>query len=100
MATVNYGLNAVSTVASGGVAHILDTSTAYAAGKVVSFRDNAVEFAYFNFDGALAGPVGAVGAPGYSFLGDLDTGFYRIGADNVGLSIGGTKRCVGVRSAS
>jgi hypothetical protein len=33
-----------------------------------------------------------VGAPSYSFDTDLDTGFYRIGADNIGVSTAGTKR--------
>ena len=38
------------------------------------------------------GGNGAVGAPYYSFASDPNSGFYRIGADNVGLSLGGTKR--------
>jgi hypothetical protein len=35
---------------------------------------------------------GAVDAPAYTYVDDPDTGFYRIGADNVGLSIGGVKK--------
>jgi hypothetical protein len=35
---------------------------------------------------------GSANAPSVTFSGDSDTGFYRIGANNVGLSIGGTKR--------
>ena len=34
---------------------------------------------------------GTVGAPSISFLSDTNTGFYRIGSDNVGLSLGGSK---------
>ena len=34
---------------------------------------------------------GTVGTPGLNFASDTDTGFYRIGSDNVGLSLGGTK---------
>lgn len=33
---------------------------------------------------------GAVGTPSINFTSDTNTGFYRIGADNVGLSLGGT----------
>ena len=34
---------------------------------------------------------GTVGTPGISWGSDTDSGFYRIGGDNVGLSLGGTK---------
>ena len=34
---------------------------------------------------------GAVGAPGVSWISDTDSGFYRIGANNLGISVGGTK---------
>lgn len=40
---------------------------------------------------ALQSYVGTVSAPGLTFSGDTDTGLYRIGANNVGLSCGGTK---------
>jgi hypothetical protein len=36
-------------------------------------------------------PAGAVGAPGLAFSADLDTGLYRIGANNLGVAIGGAK---------
>lgn len=35
--------------------------------------------------------AGSVGAPSVSFVGDPDTGFYSIGANEVGLSLGGAK---------
>lgn len=35
---------------------------------------------------------GTEGTPGIRWASDLNTGFYRIGADNIGLSLGGTKR--------
>src|SRR5262245_21795508 len=42
--------------------------------------------------GQIKGFVGAsVSAPAYSFSCDLNTGIYRIGADNVGVACGGTK---------
>ena len=92
MATVNYGINAVSTVASGGVAHIFDTSTAYSAGTILSVREATTEFMAISHDRKLQCPVGTEALPGVTFYGDTDNGLYRIGADNVGLSIGGTKR--------
>ena len=51
MATVNYGLNARSNVADGGVAHIIDTTNAYSSGTLVSFRENATQFAFFDSAG-------------------------------------------------
>jgi len=38
------------------------------------------------------GSDGTVSAPYFSFSADVNSGFYRIGSDNVGLSLGGTKR--------
>lgn len=35
---------------------------------------------------------GAVGAPAIAFANDTDTGLYRIGANNLGISVGGVKR--------
>lgn len=40
----------------------------------------------------LESDASSVGAPTYSFLGDTDTGIYRIGADNLGISVGGVKQ--------
>jgi hypothetical protein len=34
---------------------------------------------------------GSVSLPGISFQSDTDTGIYRIGADNLGVAVGGTK---------
>jgi hypothetical protein len=41
--------------------------------------------------GQLKSASGSVAAPGVTFSADLDNGFYRIGADNIGYSCGGTK---------
>jgi microcystin-dependent protein len=41
--------------------------------------------------GQLKAATGTVGAPGITFLGDLDSGFYRIGADNWGFALSGSK---------
>lgn len=49
-----------------------------------------------SFTGTLAvpfrAPDGTASAPSYSWSADTDTGLYRIGADNVGFSAGGTLR--------
>ena len=42
--------------------------------------------------GQYLGGDGTVSLPFYSFSSDANSGFYRIGSDNVGLSLGGTKR--------
>lgn len=41
--------------------------------------------------GALSSAPGTVSLPALYFAGDVDTGFYRIAADNVGLALGGVK---------
>jgi hypothetical protein len=41
--------------------------------------------------GQFKSASGSVSAPGVTFSADLDNGFYRIGADNIGYSCGGTK---------
>jgi hypothetical protein len=41
--------------------------------------------------GQLKSASGSVAAPGVTFSADLDCGYYRIGADNIGFSIGGVK---------
>ena len=42
--------------------------------------------------GQSLGADGTASLPFYSFSSDANSGFYRIGADNVGLTLGGTKR--------
>jgi hypothetical protein len=37
-------------------------------------------------------PSGSAAAPGFAFTDDVNSGWYRIGSDNIGLSLGGTKR--------
>jgi hypothetical protein len=43
-------------------------------------------------DGAVYGVAGTAGSPTYSFEGDKDIGLYRIGADILGISVGGVER--------
>ena len=41
---------------------------------------------------SIFGTAGSASVPAYSFSGDADSGIYSIGANNVGISLGGTKR--------
>lgn len=43
------------------------------------------------FAGIVSAADGTLAAPEYTFTNDIDSGFYRIGADNIGLSLGGNK---------
>jgi len=43
------------------------------------------------FQAALVHPVGAVGTPSIYFLGDANSGFYWVGADDIGLTAGGVQ---------
>lgn len=64
------------------------------AGDVVWYvtpDGNVVASGTFTPTGVIDGPDGAVGTPAYSFASDPDTGFYRIGANNIGIAAGGTK---------
>ncbi len=68
--TVTGALSSTTTLASGTT---LTAGTSLSVGTIV-----------------LSGN-GAVGAPAYSFTSDPDTGIYRIGANNLGIAIGGAK---------
>lgn len=52
----------------------------------------AVGNSYATFIAPLFAPAGTAGSPSLSFASDTDNGLYRIGADNIGFSLGGTKR--------
>ncbi len=41
--------------------------------------------------GVYTSPVGSVGAPAIAFVGDLDSGLYWIGANNIGIAVNGAK---------
>lgn len=41
---------------------------------------------------ALRGTDGTAALPAYSFTSDTNTGIYRIGTDNIGIALGGTKK--------
>lgn len=51
----------------------------------------ALSMAALTLSGVLKAADGTVGAPGISFSADLDSGVYRIGANNVGVAVNGAK---------
>ena len=55
------GFGSISPVASGGDAHVFDTTTAYAAGNLASFQTNLVEKASIDFEGTFSGHDGIFG---------------------------------------
>ena len=46
------------------------------------------------FNGQILGADGSISAPEYSFGSDTNTGFYRVGTDSIGVSLGGALRFV------
>ncbi len=41
------------------------------------------------FSGVITGSAGSSSAPAYTFAGDTDTGFYSVGANQIGVAVGG-----------
>ncbi len=73
------------TVTTGGLTVTAGGLTITAGGLVVT--DTGLTLTA----GQYTSPVGSVGAPTYSFVGDLDTGVYHIGANNIGIGVNGAK---------
>jgi hypothetical protein len=57
------------------------------------FKDafNAITAGTVSMIGPIKGYDGTVSAPGYGFDADTNSGMYRIGADNIGVTLGGVK---------
>lgn len=58
--------------------------------RIVDFSDGFTS-ASAPTSSPLGAPDGTVGAPGITFASDLDSGWYRIGANNIGLALNGAK---------
>ena len=73
---------------------ILQPSSNPAAGTELFQIKNAAGTvqAALSSDGRVYSGNGLVGTPGLTFESDKDTGFYRIGADNLGITVGGAKQ--------
>lgn len=59
---------------------------------ISELTDSASRSGKGGFSAPVRGPDGTAAAPAFSFTGDTNTGLYRIGTDNVGISLGGTKK--------
>jgi len=68
-----------------------NTTLGDAAGDTVTINGTATFAQAVTFSGVLKLADGAVGAPAYSFTDDTDCGMYRIGANNIALSVNGAK---------
>jgi microcystin-dependent protein len=82
--TVLHSFSAGSTIAS---AQVNANFTDFASEVTGSLPRNGEA----GMTGQMKAASGTVAAPGVTFGADLDCGFYRIGADNVGLSLAGAK---------
>lgn len=91
------------TVGQGGVstpsinfAGVTNYGLYYVTGDVGFAANGGVTASYntsrWQFFVPCYGPNGSVSAPAWTFINDTDCGFYRIGADNIGFTLGGTKR--------
>ncbi len=76
--------NSIAVALDGVDALVLATATAAFAANVAIASACAVA-------GIITAGNGAVGAPGFSFGSDPDSGIYRIGANNIGAAVNGAK---------
>lgn len=59
---------------------------------IANLKDNGTTVFSVVDGGYARGVNGAVATPTFSFLNDTNTGIYSVGADNIGISVGGTLR--------
>lgn len=95
--SVSLGLDRIHPSSASDRAHILRYTTTRSVSDDPIFDLRAgsasgTRVLRINKDGQMQGANGTVSLPTWSFESDKDSGFYRIGADNLGLSLGGTKR--------
>jgi elongation factor P hydroxylase len=102
----NYATQILNSAPSNKTLHIYNSSALYignltylesarAASNLFNFISivaNSVGIAQLAGDGNWQISDGSATTPAYSFLGDNNTGLYRIGADQLGFSTGGTLR--------
>ena len=84
---------------SGDVTTQGNTSIGNAAGDTLTIASNAVTWSNdpthsgaHTFSGVVKVSNGAVGAPAIAFTNSATTGFYRVGADHLGIATAGTSR--------
>ena len=104
-----YSLSSGSSAPSTTTAHQLwlDTSTTPDTLKIRNASDNGwislgtaetgfglADLAGATFTGNVLVPAGPAGAAGLGFSGDTDTGFYKVAANEIGVTTGGTLRAL------
>lgn len=95
--SVALGLDRIHPSAAADRAHILRYTTTRSTSDDPIFDLRAgsasgTRVLRINKDGQMQGANGTALLPTWSFESDKDSGIYRIGADNLGLTLGGTKR--------
>jgi len=90
-----FGVKALQPIA--GQPHILgfaaaETTSDQTIVEVWNGPSSAARVLRINKDGQIQAANGAVGTPAYSFESDKDSGMYRIGANEIGLAVGGAAR--------
>jgi hypothetical protein len=93
---------------SGSIIYSADNGTSYIGQNTTNFfpsptntmnlgtsgnRWSNVNSVLGNFSGVLSCADGAVGTPGINFSADPDCGIYRVGTNNVAVSVGGSQVC-------
>lgn len=94
---LQYGIRAIAQSPDPNLPHVLAFQTPRAVAGDTLFEvwngpTNASRVYKLGLGGEHRGAEGTEAAPAYSFGTDPDSGLYRIGADNLGLSLGGVKR--------
>lgn len=94
---VLYGAYFENQEAGSNIPHILSYATTRSVADDAVFevwkgQTNATRVFRLTQEGQVQGQDGTAAKPTWSYENDKDTGWYRIGADNIGLSIGGTKK--------
>ena len=65
------------------------TANTFTAQSGSTIAAQAVTATAVTSSGVVLGPAGSVSAPAFSFSGDTDSGMYSIGADELGIAVGG-----------
>src|SRR3990167_5982849 len=91
-----YGLYAEHPSAAADKPHILSYATTRTVAddsvyEIWKGATDASQIFRISMEGQLGGQDGLVSKPTYGFESDKNSGMYLIGADNLGLAVGGTK---------
>lgn len=90
-ATGSSSAASASETAAAASASSASSSATSAASSATAAANSAASAAAIVTGSTVAAGNGAVGTPSFTFGSDTDTGLYRIGANNLGIAVGGTK---------